>query len=114
MKYFCENYDLTNLIKQPTCHRNPTNPTCFLHEYDLILTNAPRSFHSTYVVETGMPDFHLLTMTVMRKSDISAQKKYLPNIISYHFSNAAFRETLIKKLSNENLVINFVILVWRL
>ena len=42
----------------------------------------------------------------MRKSF----KKYQPGIISYrsykNFSNAAFRETLIKKLSNENLVNN--------
>ena len=116
MKSFCENYDLTNLIKQPTCYKNPTNQTCT----DLILTNAPRSFHSTYVVETGLSDCHLMTMTAMRKSF----KKYQPSIISYrsykNFSNDAFRETLIKKLSNENLVNNdnalkdFVILVWRL
>ena len=102
MKSFCENYDLTNLIKQPTCYKNPTNPTCI----DLILTNAPRSFHSTYVVETGLSDFHLMTMAAMRKSF----KKYQPSIISYrsykNFSNATFRKTLIKKLSTENLVNN--------
>ena len=101
-KSFCENYDLTNLIKQPTCYKNPTNPTYI----DLILTNAPRISHSAYVVETGLSDFHLMTMTVMRKSF----KKYQPSIISYrsykNFSNAAFRETLIKTLSNENLVNN--------
>ena len=89
MKSFCKNYDLTNLIKQPTSYNNPTNPTCI----DLILTNAPRSFHSTYVVEIGPSDFHLMTMTVMRNSF----KKYQPSIISYrsykNFSNAAFRET---------------------
>ena len=98
----CENYDLTNLIKKPICYKNPTNPTCI----DLILTNAPRSFHSNYVVETGLSDFHLMTMTVMRKSF----KKYQPSIISYrsykNFSDAAFRETLIEQLSNDNLVNN--------
>ena len=100
MKSFCENYDLTNLIKQPICYKNLTNPTCI----DLILTDAPRSFHSIYVVGTGLSHFHLMTMTVMRKSF----KKYQPSIISYrsykNFSNTAFMETLIKKLSNENLV----------
>ena len=102
MKSFCENYDLSNLIKQPTCYKNPTNSTCI----DLVLTNAPRSFHSTYVVETGLSDFHLMTMTVTRKSF----KKYQSSIISYrsykNFANASFRETLIKKLSDENLVNN--------
>ena len=102
LKSFCENYDLTNLIKQPTCYKNPTNPTFI----DLILTNAPHSFPSTYAVETGLSDFHLMTMTVMRKSF----QKYQPSIISYRsykkFSNAAFRETLIKKLSTGNFVSN--------
>ena len=40
MKSFCENYGVTNLIKQPACYNNPTNPTCI----DLFLTNVPRSF----------------------------------------------------------------------
>ena len=100
MKSFCGNYDLTNLIKEPTCYKNPTNPTCI----DLIFYKCTSAFHSIYVVETGLSDFYLMTMTVMRKSF----KKYQPSIISYRsykkFSNAAFRETLIKKLSNENLV----------
>ena len=34
MKYFCEAYNLTNLIKQPACYKNPDNSTCI----DLILT----------------------------------------------------------------------------
>ena len=37
--------------------QNPSNPVCI----DLILTNVPRSFQSTYVVETGLSDFHLVT-----------------------------------------------------
>ena len=35
MKSFCETYNLTNLIKQPTCNKNPDNPMCI----DLILIN---------------------------------------------------------------------------
>ena len=60
MKSFCEIYGLKNLIKQPTCYKNPDKPTCI----DLILTNVPRSFQSTCVVETGLSDFHLMTLTV--------------------------------------------------
>ena len=40
MKSFRENYDLKNLIKQPTCYKNPTNLTCI----NLLLTNVSRSF----------------------------------------------------------------------
>ena len=28
MKAFCDNYNLTSLIKQSTCYKNPNNPTC--------------------------------------------------------------------------------------
>ena len=54
MKFFCENYGLKNLIRQTTCYKNPSNPVCI----DLVLTNVPRSFQSTCVVETGLFDFH--------------------------------------------------------
>ena len=102
MKSFCENYGLKNLIRQPTCYKNPSNPVCI----DLILTNVPRSFQSTCVVETGLSDFHLMTLTVMRKSF----KKYQPKIINYrsykNFSNEKYRETLINNLSKENFINN--------
>ena len=46
MKSFCENYGLKNLIKQPTCYKNPSNSTCIA----VIITNVPRG---TCVIETG-------------------------------------------------------------
>ena len=102
MKSFCENYALTNLIRQPTCYKNPDCPTCI----DLMLTNVPRSFQSTCIVESGLSDFLMMTLTVMRKSF----KKFQPKIINYrsykHFQNEAFRETLLKNLSQENFVNN--------
>ena len=63
MTFFCENYGLKNLIKQHTCYKSPSNPTCI----DLILTNVPRSFQSTCVIETGLSDFHIITLTVMKR-----------------------------------------------
>ena len=102
MKSFCENYDLKSLIKQSTCCKSPDCPTCI----DLILTNVPRSFQSTCVVETGLSDFHLMTLIVLRKSF----KKLQPKLIKYksykNFSNEAYRETLIKNLSKENFINN--------
>ena len=35
IKAFCD-YGLKNVIRQPTCYKNPSNPICI----DLILTNA--------------------------------------------------------------------------
>ena len=102
MKSFCENYGLKNLIRQPTCYKNPSNPVCI----DLILPNVPRSFQSTCVVETGLSDFHLMTLTVMRKSF----KNYQPKMINYrsykNFLNEKYRETLINNWSEENVINN--------
>ena len=47
MKAFCNNCNVTSLIKQSTCYKNPNNPACI----DLILSNTPRSFQSTCVLE---------------------------------------------------------------
>ena len=50
MKTFAEIYKLRNLVKEPTCFKNPQNPACI----DLILTNKLLSFKNTYVIETGL------------------------------------------------------------
>ena len=50
MKSFCKYYGLKNLIKQPTCYKNPSN----LAYTDLIMTNAPRSFQSTCVINSAV------------------------------------------------------------
>ena len=63
MQSFCETYDLKSLTKQQTCYKNLNSPTCIY----LILTNVALSFQSTCVVETGLLDFYLMTLTIMRK-----------------------------------------------
>ena len=40
MKFFCENYNLKSLIKQPTCYKTPNKLT----RTGLILTKVPRMF----------------------------------------------------------------------
>ena len=63
-------------------------------------------FQSTCVLETGLSDFHLMTVTVMRKTF----KKMRPRVINYRsyrdFSNETFRVSLINNLSNEVFVNN--------
>ena len=50
MSEFCETYNLQNLVKDPTCYKNPSKPTCI----DLILKNFPKSFQHTQTIETGL------------------------------------------------------------
>ena len=53
MSIFCDTFNLTILIKEPTCYKNPDNPSCI----DLILIKKP-SFQTSCVAETGLFDFH--------------------------------------------------------
>ena len=75
MTSFCENFNLKGLIKKPICSKNPNKPTCI----DLILTNVPHTFQSTCVLETGLFDFYLMAVTVMRK----IFRKMRPRVITY-------------------------------
>ena len=64
VKNFCRSYNLTSMINKSTCYKNPDRPSC----RDLILTNCPRSFQNSCVIETGLSDFHKKVVTVMKTS----------------------------------------------
>ena len=95
LEEFCTSYNLKNLIKQATCFKNLENTTCIDH----ILTNHPKSFHSSSVFETGWSDSHKLTLTVLKVF----HAKHKPKIIQYrdfnHFDNASFGTDLLQELS---------------
>ena len=57
MSEFCKTYNLQNLVKDPTCYKNPSKPTCI----DLILTDFPKSFQHTQMIKIGLSDFQKLT-----------------------------------------------------
>ena len=59
---FRDTYDLKSLIKEPTSYKNPNKPSYI----DLVLTNKPRSFQHSCVIETGLSDFHQMTVTAMK------------------------------------------------
>ena len=62
MNDFCNAYNLSSLIKKPTCCKNPDNLSCI----DLILTNPPRSFQGSCMVERDLSDIHKLVVTIMK------------------------------------------------
>ena len=83
---FYDIYNLKNLVKDPTCFKNIEHPSCI----DLISTNRPKRFQKTVVTETGLSDFHKMTVTVL----YSYFKKRRPQIVRYRdykvFSNTNF------------------------
>ena len=90
MANFCEMYNLENLIKEPTCFKSTENPSSI----DIILTNKKLSFQNTMTIETGLSDFHKMTVTVMKRFF----KKKEPIRIIYHdkknFNAVKFREKI--------------------
>ena len=103
MMVSCHSYEFKNLIKDATCYKNLENPSCI----DLILTNNPNSFQNSGVIETGLSDFHKMTVTVMK----TRFEKLKPNVMHYRdyrkFSNERFRKNLISHLSTENIRVDF-------
>ena len=56
---FMDEFHAKNLVKEPTCFKNPENPSCI----DLFLTNNFRCFMKTTSVSTGLSDFHKMIVT---------------------------------------------------
>ena len=90
MTSFCSLNDLTNLIDQPRCYKNPYTLTCI----DLILTNRPNYFQQNSVFETGLSDFHMIVVTELKMGF----QKLKPRILAYrnykHFDNEKFRSDI--------------------
>ena len=74
LKDFCHIFSCRNLIKEKTCFKNPQNTS----RIDLILTSRSKSFQDSMVIETGLSDFHKMSLTVMKVF----YQKQKPNIIT--------------------------------
>ena len=87
IKDFCDIYSFKNFVKDATCFKNPDK--CI----DLMLTN--RSFQNSCVIDTGLPDFHKMAVTVLR----SHLNKLGPKIIHYRdykkFTNLIYKLKMI-------------------
>ena len=94
MTEFCEMYNLENLIREPTCYKSAENPSSI----DIMLTNKKLSFQNSMTLETGLSDFHKMTLTVMKRYF----KKKPPITITYRdlksFDGFKFREDIRNQL----------------
>ena len=52
LQEFCNLFNLKNLVKEPTCYKNPEKPSCI----DLILTSRHKLFQNSAIVEVGLSD----------------------------------------------------------
>ena len=72
---FMKVYNLKNLVKGPTCFKNPDKPSSI----DLIPTNKSKSFQTSQIIETGISDFQKMVTTVLKVY----VKKNGPSVIQY-------------------------------
>ena len=98
MEEFCKNYNLKSLIPVPTCYKSPKNSLYI----DLILANSQRSFQSSCTIETGLSNFHRMTITIMKASF----QKLKPKVIHYrnykHFCGKSYQNELVAEFSKRN------------
>ena len=69
-----DTYNLSNLVKSPTSLKS-SKATLL----DVLLTNKPKSFQTTFVCETGLSDCLKLVATILRPAFI----KLPPKVVKY-------------------------------
>ena len=99
MNDFWKNYNLSSLIRESTCYKNPENPSCI----DLFLTNSPNSFQNSSVVDIGLSDVHRMIVTVMKTSFQRLPPKIRHCKDYSNYDNNIFRVSLSNKLSKLNI-----------
>ena len=68
LEEFCDNFNLTNIVKNNTCFTKNNKSTIYL-----LLTKKPMSFQVTNTTKTGLSDCHKL-ISLFMKSYISRLK----------------------------------------
>ena len=87
IKSFYNLNGLKSLINVPRLFKNLNKPKCI----DLVLTNKPIVFHHSTVLETGICDLHLLTVTEFKisfqkqKPKVTHNSKFISDVIKQSF-----------------------------
>ena len=61
---FLNNYGAKNIVKQKTCFKSISNPSCI----DLFITNSAKSFQHTHSFSRGISDHHNFVVTVLKNT----------------------------------------------
>ena len=66
---FCATFNFTNLINEPTCFKNPLNPSSI----NILLTNRRKCFQNSKLIETGLSDHHKMTKAITKSLFVKTQ-----------------------------------------
>ncbi len=84
-------FDLQNLVKGPTCFKNPENPT----SVDVILTTCPRRVASSQNTNIGVSDHHNIVMGSTKMYASRCVKRHITYRSYRHFEEDKFLDDLI-------------------
>ena len=99
IRHFCESYNLKSLRKVSTCYKNPERPSYI----DLILTNKPKYFQNSCVIETSLSDFHKMTVTTLRMQSRILKARVLFYRDYMKFLNETFINSLKVELDTQSI-----------
>ena len=89
MKDFCDTFDLTNLINKKTCTKKSEGSSL-----DVFLTNRPKCFQHTCVIETALSDHHKLIGSFLKSKFIKLPPKNIQYRDYKNFNENVFLEEL--------------------
>ena len=95
---FLDDFGAKNLVNDLTCFKSTDNPSCI----DLFLTNSGNSFQNTQTVNTGLSDFHVMIVTVLKTTFPKVKPKTLVYRDYSKFIQQDFRAELRAKIQVSN------------
>ena len=91
------NFFSKNIVKEPTCFKSLTNPSCI----DLVITNSSCNFQNTKAVSTGLSDFHEMVVSVLKDTFHRSAPKELIYMDYANFDSVIFKRELEDKLNQQ-------------
>ena len=96
---FMYQHNLQSINKQPSCYKNPNNPSCI----GLFLTNNPKSFYQTEIFFTGLSDFHKLVLSIFKATFTKSREKEIIYRDFKKFNEQCFNNDLRTELSSKSI-----------
>ena len=109
MKDLCDIFELSHLIKDPTCFKS-SNTSCI----DNFYTNKNAMFFHSSAVETGISDHHSLICTMLRSTFCKGPPKLIYYRSYNNYNKEQFENVLKQRLVSSSNFEEFLIHFWLL
>ena len=94
---FLQKHNAANILKDKTCFKSLNNLSCF----DLFITNQLWCFEKTTVFSTGLSDFHIINVALLKVSFSKRLPKEILHRDHKNFEEDKFKDELKNRIKNE-------------